>query len=111
MIYAIGLQSNLPAIRLVTRPDRKLRQLAEETGGGYFELKKTADLNTTFTRVADELHRQYVLGFAVSKLDGLVHKLDVRVKVPGMTVRARKTYVASANTGPDDTAPQPARGR
>jgi Ca-activated chloride channel homolog len=111
LIYAIGLQSTLPALRMTTRPDRNLRRLAEETGGGYFELKRTADLNSTFTRVADELHRQYVLGFAVTKLDGLVHKLDVRVKVPGMTVRARKTYVAAADTGPDDTAPRPARGR
>ena len=44
----------------MTRPDRRLRELAEQTGGGYFELTRTADLNSTFTRVADELHRQYV---------------------------------------------------
>lgn len=106
MIYAIGLHN-----RLGTRtfsPDRNLRQLAEETGGGYFELRRTADLNSTFTRVADELHRQYVLGFAIDKLDGQIHKLDVRVKVPGMTVRARKTYVASLTGEP--TAP-PRRAR
>ena len=96
MIYAIGMESYLPAINLRTRPDRKLRQLAEETGGGYFELKERDDLNSTFTRVADELHRQYVLGFDVPDLDGTVHTLDVRVKVAGMTVRARKSYMAPA---------------
>jgi Ca-activated chloride channel family protein len=99
MIYAIGLQSEIPAIRRVTRPDRNLRQLPEATGGGYFELTRAADLNATFTRVADELHRQYVLGFSADTLDGTLHDLEVRVKVPGMTVRARKSYLASANDG------------
>lgn len=73
-----------------------LKKLAEDTGGGYFELKRTADLNTTFTRVAQELHSQYVLGFSPAALDGKVHKIDVRVKRTGMTARTRKTYVAAA---------------
>ncbi len=46
-----------------TRPDRGLRKLADETGGGYFELKKTDELGPTFTRVAQELHSLYTLGF------------------------------------------------
>jgi hypothetical protein len=50
MIYAIGLHGNV--LGRPTRPDRNLRQLAEQTGGGFFELKRTADLNSTFTRVA-----------------------------------------------------------
>lgn len=102
MIYAIGLHGSV--LGRPTSPDRNLRQLAEQTGGGFFELRRTADLNSTFTRVADELHRQYVLGFNIDKLDGTVHKLDVRVKIPGMTVRARKTYVASATGEPDPPA-------
>jgi Ca-activated chloride channel family protein len=93
MIYAIGLQAEF--LGSVTRPDRNLRRLAEQTGGGYFELRRAADLNSTFTRVADELHRQYVLGFTPEALDGKVHKLEVRVKVPGMRVRARQSYLAS----------------
>jgi Ca-activated chloride channel homolog len=103
MVYAIGFHNRLITGQTFS-PDRKLRDLASETGGGYFELRQTADLNSTFTKVADELHRQYVLGFSVDKLDGQVHKLDVRVKVPGMTVRARKTYVASLTGEP--TAPE-----
>ena len=79
-----------------SQPDRGLKKLAEDTGGGYFELKRTADLNETFTRVAQELHSQYVLGSSPETLDGKVHKLDVRVKKAGMTARARKTYVAAA---------------
>jgi Ca-activated chloride channel family protein len=94
MIYAIGFRSQF--LGTTTRPDKGLRKLAEETGGGYFELSKALDLNSTFTRVADELHRQYVIGFSPATLDGKVHKLDLRILRPGMTARSRKTYVAAA---------------
>jgi Ca-activated chloride channel family protein len=97
MIYAIGLQSEMrDGTRTVrTKPDGGLRRLAEETGGGYFELKKTSDLGPTFSRVAQELHSQYALGFEAQVLDGKVHKLTVRMKQPGMTARARKSYLAA----------------
>lgn len=100
MIYAIGLESEIfDGRRLVrTRPDGGLKGLAEETGGGFFELKKTADLGPTFSRVAQELHSQYVLGFEATQLDGKVHKLTVRMKKPGSTARARKSYVAGTAT-------------
>jgi Ca-activated chloride channel family protein len=93
MVYAIGLHGQV--LTRTTRPDRNLRRLAEQTGGGFFELRRTADLTSTFSRVADELHRQYVIGFTPANLDGTVHKLDVQAKVGGMTVRARKSYLAS----------------
>jgi Ca-activated chloride channel family protein len=97
MIYAIGLQSEFfDGVRTVrSKPDGGLRRLAEETGGGYFELKKTSDLGPTFSRVAQELHSQYALGFEAQQLDGKVHKLTVRMKQPGMTARARRSYVAA----------------
>ena len=97
MIYAIGLQSDyFNGVRHVrTKPDRGLRRLADETGGGYFELQKTDQLTSTFTRVSEELHSQYLLGFVPQLLDGKVHKLEVRLKQPGMQARARKSYVAS----------------
>ena len=97
MVYAIGLESEFfnGQRRVRTRPDRGLRRLADETGGGYFELKKTDELAPTFTRVAQELHSQYTLGFTPTTLDGREHKLTVRIKTPGMTARARRTYIAS----------------
>ncbi|MBI3050723.1 MAG: VWA domain-containing protein [Acidobacteria bacterium] len=97
MIYAIGLESEyFNGQRMVrTRPDRGLRRLADETGGGYFELKKTDELAPTFTRVAQELHSQYTLGFSPAVLDGKEHKLAVRMKQPNMTARARRSYIAS----------------
>ena len=105
MVYAIGLESEyFNGQRLVrTRPSKDLRKIAEETGGGYFEQIETADLGQTFSWVAEELRSQYLLGFAPAILDGRLHKLDVRVSRPGMSVRARKTYSASpeAVTPPD----------
>jgi Ca-activated chloride channel family protein len=97
MIYAIGLESEyFDGMRKVrTRPDRGLKRLADETGGGYFELKKTDDLAPTFTRVAQELHSQYTLGFTPQTLDSKEHKLAVRMRSATMNARARKSYVAT----------------
>lgn len=97
MVYSIGLESEyFNGMRVVrSRPSRDLRKISDETGGGYFELSKTADLAPTFTRVAQELRSQYLIGFAPVSLDGKVHKLEVKVNKPGMTVRARKSYLAA----------------
>jgi Ca-activated chloride channel family protein len=100
MIYAIGLESEFPIApgRMQrTRPDRGLRKLADETGGGYFELKKTAELAPTFTRVAQELHSLYTIGFNPPLLDNKEHRLEVRMKKAGQVGRARKSYIASAD--------------
>jgi len=109
MVYAIGLESNyFNGQRMVrSEPDSGLKKIADETGGGYFELKKTADLAPTFTRVAQELHAQYVMGFSPMQLDGKVHKLLVRVKKPGMTARARRSYVAAPDKYSLSAAPKP----
>lgn len=75
-------------------PDEGLPKIAGATGGGYFELTSTADLGATFKRVADELHRQYALGFTPFVLDGKMHTLAVRVSDSAMAVRARRSYLA-----------------
>jgi Ca-activated chloride channel family protein len=86
--------------RMRSSPDKGLKKLSEETGGGYFLLKSSDELGPTFTRVAQELHSQYVLGFSPAVLDGKLHKLDVKVRRQGMNTRARKSYLASVG---DDT--------
>ena len=103
MIYSIGLASEyFDGARVVrSKPDGALRRFAEETGGGYFELKKTSELASTFTRVVQELHSQYALAFVAPRLDNKVHKLTVRLKQPGMTARARKSYLASVGDPSD----------
>lgn len=86
MIYAIGVQG--PGF------SSDLADVAEETGGGHFELKSDADLADTFARVAEELRHQYLLGFSPSALDGKTHKVEVRIPRSGFKVRATKSYVA-----------------
>jgi Ca-activated chloride channel family protein len=98
MVYSVGLENEFMngGQRVRTSPDRGLRRLSDETGGGFFMLKKKDELGSTFTRIAQELHSQYVMGFTPETLDNKIHKLEVRVKRPGMTARARRSYVASA---------------
>jgi Ca-activated chloride channel family protein len=99
MIYAIGLESKyqVDGRVITTKPDGGLRKMADETGGGYFELKRTSDLAPTFTKVAQELHSQYVIGFTPTLLDNKVHKLMVKMKQPGMTAQARRSYLAAGD--------------
>lgn len=78
-----------------SRPDPDLKELSADGGGGYFELRPTDDLNATFARVADELHHQYLLAFPAPELDGKMHRIEVRVRQPHLTARARKSYLAA----------------
>ena len=98
MIYGIGLETEFFNGQSVVRskPDSILNRFANETGGGFFDLKKNADLGASFTRIAQELRSQYLLGFSPAALDGKLHKLEVRVKRPGLKARSRRSYVASA---------------
>jgi Ca-activated chloride channel homolog len=97
MVYAIALQTDYVGVNGRTQSvlDPLLPQVVDETGGGYFELTRTADLGATFTRVAEELHHQYVLGFEPPVLDGKTHGITVSVKGDGVTVRARRSYLAA----------------
>jgi Ca-activated chloride channel family protein len=107
MIYAIGLHSRgrrsmppapgragMQAMLLADLPDPGLARVAEETGGGYIEIRYGQDLAAAFAGVADELHTQYLLAFAPPKRDGKAHEIGVRVDKPGLKPRARKSYVA-----------------
>lgn len=79
-----------------TRPPHPgLAKLAAATGGGYFQMEEAVGLDAIFARVAEELHRQYWLGFSPAVQDGRVHRLEVRVRRSGLSVRARPDYVAS----------------
>jgi VWFA-related protein len=93
-----GIGGRGPAGPQLEKPDEGLPKIAAATGGGYFELMSARDLPATFARVADELHRQYLLGFTPEKLDGKMHELTVRAQ-PDLTVRARKRYLASKPLG------------
>jgi Ca-activated chloride channel family protein len=105
MIYAVGLRSRnlgppqlgpggLQAMLNANLPDPGLARVAEETGGGYTEIRYGQDLGAAFAAIADELHTQYLLAFVPPKRDGKIHEIDVRVDQGRMKPRARKSYVA-----------------
>jgi Ca-activated chloride channel family protein len=108
MIYAVGMRSRaarqqapglgaggLQAALAGDMPDPGLARVAEDTGGGYLEIRGGTDLDAAFAQVADELHSQYLLGYAPPKRDGKVHDIDIRLAGKGMKPRARKSYVAA----------------
>jgi Ca-activated chloride channel family protein len=106
MFYVVAMQSRgIPRVPIpggsfggqlvANRPDPGLPRLARESGGGFFEIGPRDDLAAAFARVADELRRQYLLGFNPPQLDGRLHEIDVRVKKPDMEPRARKQYLAA----------------
>lgn len=103
MIYAVGFQSrsarpmmggNMAAMMAADLPDPGLGTAAIETGGGYFEVRPRDDLSAAFTRVADELHSQYLLGFTPPARDGKAHKIEVKLPKKDVKPRARKSYIA-----------------
>src|SRR5262245_17382481 len=88
MVYAVGLPGKSLA--------DEAQSLAEHTGGGHFVVRRDDDLAATFGRVVEELHHQYLLGFASDLVDGKSHSIEVKTTQSGLKVRARKNYIASA---------------
>jgi len=109
MIYGVGMRSRSSGSMMgpggigiaglrrrltADLPDPGLARVAEETGGGYVEIRLGQDLAAAFARVADERHGQYLLGFAPPERDGEVHEIDVRTPGRDLEPRARRDYVA-----------------
>jgi hypothetical protein len=71
-----------------------LRTLAENTNG--IAIVDTNDLSGGLTRVANDLSAYYLLGYysTNAKLDGKLRRIEVRVRQPGIRVKARKAYLA-----------------
>jgi Ca-activated chloride channel family protein len=71
-------------------------ELAAVTGGRSFHAKDAGSLERTMRLIAEDLHHQYLLGYAPPDdggEPGTWHAIDVSVDVPGATVRARRGYV------------------
>ena len=93
---ANGLDSGLTGGPLTQSIDRlrdrttRLRELAMNTNG--IAVVDTNDLAGGLRRVVDDTSAYYLLGYysPTTKLDGAYHRIDVKIKRPGTTVKARR---------------------
>ena len=95
-IYAIGIDRDDPrAMRTRINP-YSLRQITDDTGGYTEIVKDTAELGPATARIADELNKQYTLGYTPTRPpDSQFHGIRVRVKRANHRVRARRGYIAT----------------
>ena len=72
-----------------------MQSLAQKTGGRHYRIEDIADLGKTFSMIADELGRQYNLGYypKQSSQKGERKQIKVRVNLPNLAVRSRDSYV------------------
>jgi hypothetical protein len=79
-----------------------LRALADATGG--FAVVNTNSIQESFARIVRDNSRYYVLGFSSTndRRDGRFRRLEVRVKRPGLTVQARRGYLAPLGGRPQN---------
>lgn len=86
------------------RADQYLHALADKTGGRLYQANDTAQLAQAFTRIAEELRRQYSLGY-YPRTDNVEsserRQIKVRVRQPNLAVKARDSYVKSPSAGPN----------
>jgi VWFA-related protein len=72
-----------------------LRDITDDSGGRTEIVRWVRDLDPAVAGIADELSKQYYLGYAAaSAKDGRWHSIRVEVRQPSYHVRARRGYVA-----------------
>ncbi len=78
--------------------ERYLQALAEGSGGRLYQADTVGDLAQAFSAIAGELRHQYWLSYYPTKVaqDGTWRRIKVTVSQPGLVVRARQGYRASA---------------
>lgn len=84
------------------RGERYLRELADLTGGRVYEASRDLRyLRDAFSKIADELGRQYSIGYYPKRKGepGERRQIKVRVSRPGVAVRARDKYVYKGAAG------------
>jgi VWFA-related protein len=107
---SIGMNTMLDEVRLA---QDTLRSLSEETGG--FAAVNRNDYRDTFARIIADNSSYYVLGYYSNDngRDNRFRRVDVRVRRPGLQVRARKGYTpprrkpeAAPNAASSGTSPE-----
>jgi len=84
------------------RADRYLAALARSTGARVYREQSTHTLRQVFGQVAEELRKQYSLGYYPknASAEGTRHNIRVRVMRPNLAIRARDSYI-TGQQGPN----------
>jgi VWFA-related protein len=87
------------------RANAYLNDLAHKTGARLFRADNMRDLSQSFAFIAEELRRQYSIGYypKTAAQAGTRRQLRVRVMRPDLVVRARDSYITGSQPG-DATA-------
>jgi VWFA-related protein len=98
-VYAVqtGLYDNANVRDLTA--ERRMQEMAGQTGGEAYIPKSVSDLDKAFTQIAADLAQQYILSYypAADKRDGKYHQITVRIKSRDAgRVRARKGFLVKA---------------
>ncbi len=86
------------------RADHYLHALADKTGGRLYQANDTTQLAQAFTRIAEELRRQYGLGYYPKTDNSEASErrlIRVKVRQPNLAVKARDSYVKSTSPSPN----------
>ncbi len=88
------------------RGGRYLRELATLTGGRHYGAYDLSNIRLAFSNIAEELRRQYSLGYYPSRQSQTAERrqIKVRVKRPNLVVRARDSYMYRPGGGNSTTA-------
>lgn len=104
-----GSIGNGPVAGEYRRAEQYLHELAETSGGRYYRGDTMQGISSAFAQVADELRRQYSLGYypRPAGQPGQLRKIKVRVKQADLVVKSRDSYIYSQKKATDkDTGSQ-----
>jgi len=79
----------------VNRPNGKkiLQQIAQQTGGRFFEAKKKDSVDDIYAQIAEELRTQFMLGYTPPKDEAAgYHSIHLTTKTKDLTVQTREGY-------------------
>jgi VWFA-related protein len=92
-VRAVGRRKVGPRM---ARGPKALRRLAEETGGGYFEVTRKEPIEKIYAQIEDDLRNQYSIGYTPSPAgkSGEYRKVTLGVRNKKMMARTRDGYYA-----------------
>jgi len=91
-VYSIGV-----GVPVADKFHTVLRTFATQTGGDIFFASSSADLERSYSRIADQARNQYTLSYQPDHKDRVVtyHRIEVRVKLQNLSVEARQGYFSA----------------